>query len=74
MKRKMVESQLANLKLGRGKPRKNAAEARNAHTSIRLTPSGKEKLSEILKNLNITLADLLESVAHGEAEIKFLSK
>lgn len=62
----MTPTQLANLQPGRkpsGKP------VRTVHASARLTQGTKERLTIILDEMNMNLADLLEKIADGQIEI-----
>ncbi|MFM6206409.1 MAG: hypothetical protein ACKPEN_16595 [Planktothrix sp.] len=55
---------LANLRPGRGRPR--LPETRTVHASARLTEQTKERLTEILNQKKLSLADFLEKIANEQ--------
>lgn len=68
-KRMVSEISLANLQPGRGRKPKSTQPTRTVHASARLTQQSKERLTIILDEMNMNLADLLEKIATGRVEI-----
>lgn len=66
-KRKLSEKELANLNPMAAL--KDPQDRRTVHASARLTQSTKEKLSVMLDEMDLSLADLLEKIATKQVEI-----
>ena len=66
-KRKVSPAQLANLNPLAAL--KEPEQRRTAYASARRTRTSKEKLSAILIEMDLSLADLLEKIAYKEVEI-----
>lgn len=65
-KRRVSEISLANLQPGRGRKPKSGKPTRTVHASARLTATTKERLTVMLDEMDLTLADLLEKIATNE--------
>ncbi|MFM6209916.1 hypothetical protein [Planktothrix sp.] len=65
-KRVVSEISLANLQPGRGRKPKSTQPTRTVHASARLTQQTKERLTEILNQKKLSLADFLEKIANEQ--------
>ena len=59
---------ILNLQPG-GKTWQTPEKLRTVHASARLSPDAKERLKNLLDEMDLSLADLLEKIAYKEVEI-----